>query len=299
MGALTRELDGQHLSEMATLSKAGCIAFGQADHYLDNTGVLLSAMEYAATFDLPVFLTPRDGMVATNGCAHAGAPASILGLPGIPVAAETVALAKLIELARSTGCKLHISRLSSARAVQQIQNAKESGLSITADVGIHHLYFTDAQLTGFDVNFHSAVPFRSQTDRAALRQGVANGTIDAICSDHSPHDLDAKLAPFPASAPGLNALDFFLPLILGLPQLLNVSLETILKCITTSPQNIINHTDGSIDEVVLDTTAPACLLENALLSGGINSPLLGHSCLHDITGEDIPLNGRVLAVRIN
>ncbi|MBX2835364.1 MAG: dihydroorotase [Gammaproteobacteria bacterium] len=298
MGALTRALEGQQLSEMATLSTAGVVAFSQADTPLDNTGVLLSAMEYAATFDFTLSLTPRDGMIAPNGCAHDGATASRLGLPGIPVVAETAALTRLLELAKSTGARLHLSRLSSARAVGLVRAAKTSGLQVTADVAIHHLYFSDEQIEGFDTNFHSIVPFRSALDRQALREGVADGTIDSICSDHSPQDLDSKLAPFPNSAPGLNALDMFLPLLLGLQKVTGLSEQQLFKCASTNPATIVQQDIACFGEVLVDTNSSLCLRESALLSNGMNTPLIDQRSLFGITGEDIELVGKVLAIKL-
>jgi len=217
MAALTTNLAGEQLSELATLQSAGCVAAGQADSALDSTNVLYSAMQYAASFNVPLFMTARDAQLGSGGCAHSGAMASQLGLPEIPVAAETVALARLIELCRETGCQLHVSRISSARAINMIKEAKADGLPLSCDVGIHHLFYTDADLAGFDANFHSAVPFRSAQDRDALRDGIVSGVIDAICSDHAPHDTDARLAPFPTSEPGLSSYDWFMSLLLELP----------------------------------------------------------------------------------
>jgi len=192
------------LTELNTLRAAGCLIFGQADRPIADTAVLLRAMEYAATFDIPISLNPVDAALAGQGCAHDGPIASRLGLPTVPALAETVGVARLLELAASSGCRLHLSRLSTARAVTLVRNAKQAGLNITADVGIHHLFFTEQQLDGYDARFHSAVPFRSEADRAALRQGISDGVIDAICSDHAPLDSDARLAPLPATEPGLS-----------------------------------------------------------------------------------------------
>ena len=282
LAALTADLKGQRLSEIATLRNAGCIAASQADLPIADTAVLLSAMEYAATFDIPLLLTARDPQIGGAGCAHAGAVATRLGLPGIPAATETIGLARLIELCRNTGCRLHISRLSTARGVEQIHAAKQAGLSITADVGIHHLFFTEKHIDGFDVNFHSSVPFRSVQDRDALRTGVANGTIDAICSDHAPHDADAKLAPFPSSEAGLSAFDVFLPLLMQLPALLDVSLAKILAAVSANPAKILASAKvkSTLDVgekanmVLFDPAAPVqCTSEN-LLSHGSNTPFL-------------------------
>jgi len=313
VAALTSGLEGKLLSEMATLYRAGCVIAGHADYAIDDTGVLLSAMEYASSFDIPIMIRPIDPAIAGKGCAHAGSVATKLGLPSIPVAAETVALARLIELCKSTHCRLHLSRLSSERAIELVRNAKALGLPITADVGIHHLYFTHEQIDGFDVNFHSAVPFRTSEDRDALRAGVRDGTIDSICSDHAPHDTDAKLAPFPSSAPGLSTFDAFAPLLLGLPDLLNMSLIDVIAKVTSGParviapqQQIIETTSELIntdpysldtgttaDLVLIDPVATAMLDGAAFLSHGLNSPLVGLSSLSDCSGENVALLGQV------
>jgi dihydroorotase len=267
---------------------------------------------------MPLIITPRDPLLAVNGCAHAGSVATRLGLPSIPVAAETVALASLLELARNIPCRLHVSRLSSARAVNMVNDAKQAGLPVTADVGMHHLFFTDQQLAGFDVNFHSAVPFRSEADRKALRSGLADNTIDAICSDHAPHDADAKLAPFPGSEPGLSAFDSFVPLLLALPELLGISLAAVIAKVTTGPAGVIGSrvdtaspnnsrpvpsgrraAAETADIVLLDPASTLSLDEDSVLSLGKNTPLLGVSNLRDCTGEAIALRGRVHTAIVN
>jgi len=313
IAALTAGLEGKRLSELARLYQAGCLIAGHADVALDDTGVLLSAMEYASSFGIPIMIRPIDPAIAGTGCAHAGSFATRLGLPSIPIAAETVALARLIELCKSTQCRLHLSRLSSARSIELVRNAKALGLPITADVGIHHLFFTHEQIDGFDVNFHSAVPFRTVADRDALRSGVRDGTIDSICSDHAPHDTDAKLAPFPSSAPGLSAFDSFAPLLLGLPDLLNMSLIDVIAKVTSGPARIVashqtliesnaelldtNHYSLDIgtnaDLVLIDPLAPASLESTTFLSHGHNSPLLGLDSLTECTGDDMALLGAV------
>ncbi|MEE9320945.1 MAG: dihydroorotase [Granulosicoccus sp.] len=316
MAALTVGLDGKQLSELATLKAVGCLAAGQADRPIDNANVLYSAMQYAASVDLPLIMTAHDSQLAANGCAHAGAMATRLGLPGIPVAAESVALARLIELCRETGCRLHISRVSSARAVGMIERAKQDGLLVTADVGIGHLYFTDAQLAGFDSRYHSAVPFRSANDRQALRDGIRRGIIDAICSDHAPHDADASLAPFPDTESGLAVYDHFLPLWLALKPLLELSDEQHLNVVTRHPNAILcdELAPGAIlkvgqraDIILIDPDAELTDLSVAATDGttqgaacaghgvsaGCNTPLIGIRNLNQCTDEAIPLTGRV------
>ncbi len=300
IAALTVGLDGERLTEMATLHRSGCRILGHADKPFKNNGVLLSAMEYASSFDIPVMIRPIDPTIARDGCAHAGAVASRLGLPGLPVAAETVAQAQLIELCRSTGCRLHLSRLSSARSIELVRQAKNDHLPVTADVGIHHLFFTHKQIDGFNVDFHSAVPFRSEADRDALRAGLRDGTIDAICSDHAPHDQDAKLAPFPSSGAGLSAYDGFLPLLLSLPDLLNLSYTDVISKVTTGPARITDPdcdyslNAGSVADIILiDPAAPAELNEDELVSQGRNTPLAGLSRLNIDTDSTISLAGQV------
>ncbi len=283
IAALTVGLAGEQLSELATLQAAGCPAASQADIPLSNTNVLFSAMEYAASFSLPLFMTARDSQLGAGGCAHAGAMATRLGLPGIPVAAETVALARLLEVCRETDCRLHISRVSSARALHMISAAKLASLPVTCDVGLHHLFFTDDQLAGYDASFNSEVPFRSIADRDALRQGLYDGTIDAICTDHAPHDRDASLAPFPATEPGLAAYHWALPLILQLPELVGLSLRDVFDKLSSAPKSIIDGSLSSGLEVgkaaeffLLSKESPVAAMEASLESAGTNHPLNVH-----------------------
>lgn len=285
IAALTTGLKGEQLSELATLQGAGCPMAGQADHPLESSNVLYSAMEYAASFNLPLILTARDAQIGAAGCAHTGAVATRLGLPAIPVAAETVALARMLELCRETGCRLHVSRLSSARAVQMIDAAKQQALPVTCDVGLHHLFFTDEHLAGYDSLFHSAVPFRSRSDRDALRSGLSSGIIDAICSDHAPHDKDAGLAPFPATEPGLAAYRWAMPLILQLPELLQLSLAQVFDRLTQAPTQIL---DG-LAHTGLSTDHPADFF---LLSpdGRIEQDDAAQGAAHGASGNNHPLN---------
>lgn len=284
MAALTTGLDGEHLSELATLQRVGCPVASHADVPLGNATVLISAMEYAASFNLPLCMTARDAELGAYGCAHAGAVATRLGLPGIPVAAETVALAKLLELCREVRCRLHISRISSARGVQMINDAKQDGLPVTCDTGLHHLFFTEDHLAGYDASFHSAVPFRSAADRDALRQGVRTGIIDAICTDHAPHDVDASLAPFPATEPGLSAYTWSMPLILQLPELLQMDLAAVFHKLSLAPRSLLDDTAPTGLEAgkpaeffLLDRQAELVQSESADLKAGANHPLHTHS----------------------
>ena len=293
MGALTIGLEGSKLTELVTLQTAGCIIFGQADQPISDSSVLLRAMEYAATFDIPISLKPLDAALGSVGCVHDGPVASRHGLPAMPALAETAGLARLLELANASGCRLHLSRISCARSVKLIKDAKDSGLNVTADVGIHHLFFTDEQVNGYDSRFHSAVPFRSAADRDALRQGVSDGVIDAICSDHAPLDSDARLAPLPATVPGLSCYPQFLPLWLALPKLLGVSVGSLLHTITTSPAQILGLTldEYASAKVVIDPDATSTINDEPH-----HNPLTGIKNLQGITGEDVELKGAALPI---
>ena len=292
LAALTVGLDGEAMTELATLADAGCVAASQADRPVHDTALLLEAMDYAASVDLPLVLRAQDARLGVDGCAHAGAVATRLGLAGIPVAAETIALARLLELARETGARLHVSRLSSARGAAMVAAAKAAGLPVTCDVGIHHLFHTDADLDGFDARYASAVPFRSIEDRAALRGGVIDGTIDAICSDHAPLDVDAGLAPLPQATPGLSVYDRFLPLLLALPEVAAVPLDVAVRAVTEGPARVLGRGTPTGDLVLVDPDAAPD--GAAWLSAGRNSPLLGAERV-----EGCELRGAVRAVVVD
>ena len=214
IGALTVKLEGEKLTEMAELSESGCMAFTQANVPLDDTQVLWRALQYAGTFGFPVWLRAEDLSLAREGVAHDGEVATRLGLPGIPAFAETIALGKLLQLVRATGTSLHVCRISTAGAVDMIRSAKAEKLPVTCDVGIHHVHLSDMDLGYFDSHCHLVPPLRSPRDRDALRTGLADGTIDVICSDHAPVDEDAKQMPFSESEVGATGLELLLPLTL-------------------------------------------------------------------------------------
>ncbi len=218
IGALTEQLEGEALSRMASLKEAGVRCVGMALHPFRDSNVLRRALQYARSMGLTVMLHPQDASLTEGGVAHAGKVASRLGLKGIPVAAETAGLARDLALVADTGCRVHFCRISSARGVEMIAQAKADGLPVTADTTIAHLFLTDHDLMGFNSHLHLRPPLRDQNDRDALRQGLANGTLDAIVSQHTPLGRGAKTAPFPMSTPGAATLDAWLPLCARLVQ---------------------------------------------------------------------------------
>ena len=282
VGALTVGLAGKTLTEMGELSQAGCVAFSQADVPLPDTQMLLRALQYAGTFGHRVWLRPQDHALAQGGVAHDGEVATRLGLPAIPVAAETLALARIFGLVRETRVPVHLCRLSSAQGVAMVREAKREGLPVTADVAIHHLHLCDVDIGWFDPLAHLVPPLRSVRDRDALRRGVRDGTIDAICSDHAPVDDDGKQMPFGEAEPGATALELLLPLTLAWAREEEIPLVEALARITSVPARILGIAQpsladgGTADVCIFDPQAAWIVGRDALASQGKNTPFLGH-----------------------
>ena len=280
LGALTAGLQGERLAELAGLKMAGCIAFSQAKVPVVDTEALLRALEYAATFAFPVWLQPQDYWLSRNGIAHEGEVASRLGLAGIPVAAETIAIGTLIQLVRITGCRLHLTRLSSAAGMQLVHRAQHDGLPITCDVGIHHLLLTEDDIGFFDPHARFCPPLRAQSDRQALSDAVAAGWA-AICSDHTPLGADDKLLPFGDAKPGATGLEVLLPLTLKWAGAAGVTLPAALARITSAPAEILGLATGQLgvgsaaDVCIFDPDATWQLTPETLKSQGKNSPWTG------------------------
>ena len=281
MGALTMGLNGEQLTEMSSLQVSGCIAVSNARKPLLNNLVYRRAMEYAATWDLPIFVVPGDYALANRGCAHEGRVSNRLGLPGIPVSAETVAVATTLELAQVTGARIHFQTLSSARSISMIRDAQQQGMRVTADVAAHQLHLTEMDIDGFDGNCHVLPPLRTLQDRDSLRQALADGTVGAICSCHEPHEPDAKLAPFPATEPGISALESLLPLTLRLVDEKVISLARAIELLTSGPAAIAGLPYSKLrpgceaDICILDPEADWEFKAGELVSSGHNTPFDG------------------------
>jgi len=280
-GALTQGLTGEQISEMAALKHAGCPVMSHADRPMRDTLVERRAMEYAATFGLTVVLRPQDHHLRDKGCAHEGRVSTRLGLPGIPEAAETVALARDLALAEQTGARVHFRGLSCARAIAMLAEAQERQIAATADVSAHQLFLTEDDLEGFDSNCHVDPPLRTKGDCLALRDAVAQGVIAAVCSDHQPHEEDAKLAPFPVTEPGISALETLLPLMLRLIEEGIMDLPAAIARLTVGPTRILGLTAGNLapgcpaDVCVFDPESRWLVSPDTLLSHGRNTPFLG------------------------
>jgi dihydroorotase len=282
LGALTWKLAGERLTEMVVLRDAGCVAFSHADTPIPDTQVLWRALQYAATFGIAVWLRPQDGYLERGGVAHDGEVATRLGLPGIPAFAETIALATILHLVRATRARVHLCRLSTAEGVAMVRAAKSEGLPITCDVGAHHAHLSEVDLGYFDSHCHIVPPLRSLRDRDALRAALAEGTVDALCSDHSPVDEDAKQLPFAESEPGATGLELLLPLTLKWANEARVALPQALAKVTSMPAAILGVPAGDLavgrdaDVCIFDPEAHVKITADSLKSQGKNTPFIGY-----------------------
>jgi dihydroorotase len=266
LGALTKGLAGEALTEMAELTEAGCVGFSQADARIVNTQTLQRALQYAATFGYTVWLRPQDPWLG-KGVAASGAVATRLGLAGVPVAAETVALFTIFELMRATGARVHLERLSSAAGVELVRRAKAEGLPVSADVSINSLHLTDIDIGFFDATLRLSPPVRQQRDRDALRAALADGTIDALVSDHTPVGADEKALPFAEATPGATGLELLLGLALRWGEESGLALPATLARITSDPVRVLGAAVGTLSasagRLVEGGVADVCVVDPA------------------------------------
>ena len=281
LGALTSGLHGEHLSEMYALQQAGCVGVSNCRNPVENSLILKRAFAYAATFGLRVFIEPDEHWLSKGGCAHEGKIATRLGLKGIPVSAETIAITRALELVAETGVSVHFGRLSSAQGAEMIARAKNEQLPVTADVSAHQLHLTEQDISSYNSACHVIPPLRTQRDQEALRRAIADNTIDAICSDHQPHNIDAKRAPFASTEAGISGLETLLPLCLRLSQQTELGLSDVIRKITHSPASILGLNTGTLsvgakaDICVFDSEEDWQLTTDLINSHGKNTPFLG------------------------
>lgn len=280
-GALTLNLDGEHLSEMAALKQAGCVGVSNGLQPVQNSLIQRRALEYAATFDLTVFLYANDHWLANKGCAHEGKVATRLGLAGIPEAAETAAVARDLALIEQTGVRAHFCHLTSGRAAQMVARARFDGALVTADVAIPYLFLSEVDISRFDSQCHLIPPLRTTEDRQQLRDALQRGTFSAICSDHQPHEPDAKISPFPSTEPGISGLDTLLPLSLRLVDERLLDMTEMIRRLTHGPARILGLPYGTLapgavaDVCIFDPEHTWQLDTNTMQSNGHNTPFLG------------------------
>jgi dihydroorotase len=276
---------------MAELTEAGCIGFGQADAAVRDTLVVHRALQYAATFGYSVWLRPNDAWLG-NGVAAKGPLATRMGLSGVPVIAETIALATLFELVRDTGARVHLCRLSSAAGLEMVRRAKAEGLPLTCDASIHQLHLIDMDMGYFDSATRLVPPLRQQRDRDAIRAGLADGTIDALVSDHTPVAEDAKHLPFAEAQPGATGLELLLGAALKWGEADDLGLARTLAAVTSRPAALLAGlgtgsgaaTEGAPRGLAVGAVADLCIFApderwmvepSALRSRSRHTPFLG------------------------
>jgi dihydroorotase len=297
LGALTRKLEGKLLTEMNALSNAGCVGFSQADSAMTDTLVLWRAFEYAATFGYTIFLRAEDYYLAQNGVAHDGEIASRLGLKGIPAAAESLAIATILRIAQQTNTRIHLCRVSSAEGVELIRAAKKNGVQVSADVSAQHCHLTEMDIGYFSALANLKPPLRSIRDKNALCQGLKDGSIDAICSDHTPVNDDAKLLPFAEAEAGASGLELLLPLALKWAADNKASMADAIAKITSQPAQILNIAAGDLsinanaDIAIFSPEVEWKVEASQLKSQGKNTPFLGQSMLGQV--QYTLLNGQL------
>jgi dihydroorotase len=288
LGALTRGLNGEVLTEMAELTESGCVGFGQAEVALASTQVLQRALQYAATYGYTVWLRPQE-LHLGKGVAASGPLATRLGLSGVPVAAETIALHTIFELLKSTDARVHLCRISSAAGVALVRQARAEGLKVTCDVSINSLLLTDTDIGFFDSRARLTPPLRQQRDRDALQAGLRDGTIDALVSDHTPVDEDAKTLPFAEAEPGATGLELLLSLALKWSQDGGVPLARALAVVTSEPARVLGQALGtlqaSVGQLVEGGVGDVCIVDpqdawavqaGTLRSQGKHTPFSGY-----------------------
>ncbi|HEY1076656.1 MAG TPA: dihydroorotase [Fontimonas sp.] len=285
LGALTKQLGGEALAELSALRSAGAVGVSNGYAAIPDSRIARRALEYAQGLGLPVHIFAQDAALAAGGCAHEGPVATRLGLGPIPAAAEVAALRFWISLVEDTGARVHFCRLSTARGVQLLESARALKLPVSADVAAHQLHLSDIDVDGFNAQCHVWPPLRSAADRDALRAAVASGLIEAVCSDHQPHEADAKVNPFPLTEPGISALETLLPLTLALAhEGLLTPLQAIAR-VTSGPAAIAGPALGaaagrlqpgeSADLALIDPDRIWTLHADSMVSAGRNSPFLG------------------------
>jgi len=280
VGALTQQLKGELLTEMAALKAAGCIGFSNALSPIKDSLILRRTMEYAASLDLTLFINAADPWLQ-QGCVHEGAVSARLGLTGIPETAETVAVSRDLLLIEQTGVSAHFQSISCGRTVDLIRDAQQRGLSVTADVSAHHLHLCEHDIGNYDSLSHILPPLRSIRDREQLQQGLRDGVISAITSDHQPLDNDAKLGPFAETSPGISGLETLLPLTMKLVDEEEISLQQAIASLSYHPASILGIEAGQLkvgavaDICIIDPNAHYECQPQQFISAGKNSPFAG------------------------
>lgn len=282
LGALTQGLKGEQLAEYAALKNAKCVALSNAYNPLKSLAITKRCFEYAKTHDMSVFVNPVEPSLH-KGVMHEGEVSTTIGLQGISSLAETIAVTQLIQLAKATGVHLHLSQLSAAESVEQLERAKSEGINVTADVAIQNLLYIDECVENFNSVYYCMPPLRGERDRLALIEGVKRGVIDTITSAHRPQEAEAKQAPFAEAEPGMSSIEFLLPLALMLDQNKELELSTFIDAMTRGASKVLNRAELAVSEGEIADICVFCpdrvrtIDINSIVSHGKNTPLLRES----------------------
>jgi dihydroorotase len=287
--AVTRKLEGRDLCEMGLLSEAGAVAFTDGPRAVANAKVMSRALNYARTFDLLIVQHPEEPMLAAGAMMNSGEVATRLGLAGVSGVAELIQVERDLRLVEATGGRCHFAHVSTRAAVEAIRQAKRRGLAISCDTAPHYFTLTESDVGDYRTFAKVSPPLRGEMDRRAIVEGLADGTIDAIASDHLPQDQDSKRVPFAQAAFGIVGLETLLPLTLGLVHKGQLSLLAALRAVTCRPAEILRRPLGRLergaaaDLILFDPDRPWQVDPAAFLSKSKNSPF-----------ERLPVHGRAL-----
>ncbi|MDO8445516.1 MAG: dihydroorotase [Deltaproteobacteria bacterium] len=281
IGAISKGLKGEELANIGELKEAGCVAVSDDGRPVMNADLMRRALEYASSFGLTVISHAEDLTLAKGGAMNEGAVATRLGLRGIPNAAEDVMVARDIALAELTGARLHIAHISTKAAVRIIRNAKARGVKVTAETAPHYFTLTEEAVEGYNTNAKMNPPLGTAEDVAAIKEGLTDGTIDCIATDHAPHDPDSKDVEFPLAANGIVGLETSLPLTLNLVKEGVLTLSQAIEKLTVNPARAIGLKKGTLsvgadaDITIIDLNEEWAVEPAKLKSKSKNTPFAG------------------------
>ncbi|MBC7334190.1 MAG: dihydroorotase, partial [Actinobacteria bacterium] len=289
VASMTKGIEGKEVSELGLLSEAGAIAFSDDGNCVNDSKIMYEVMRYASQFDALLILHEEDYSLSRSGCANEGYFSFILGLSGIPSLSEELMVARDILLAKKTGARIHITHVSSSNSVQMIRRAKEEGVRITCDVTPHHLFFNDSCLLDYDTNFKVNPPIRSEEDRLALINGIKEGVIDAVASDHAPHLEIEKNTSFNEASFGVIGLEtLFKACFTRLFMEEKIKLSRIISLLTSGPARILNLGEVRIGEgkaadiVIINPEKKGVIKKEDIISKSKNSPFIGKTLCGEI-----------------
>ncbi|MGE5508696.1 MAG: dihydroorotase [Chitinophagales bacterium] len=306
IGALTKERAGEELAEMGDMARAGAVAFSDDGNTVMNAALMRRAMEYARAHGRPVIVHAEDRTLVGEGVMNEGRLATRLGLPGIPGAAEEVMVARDLILAKLTGCRLHVAHVSTAGSLALIRQAKAEGVPVTCEVTPHHLFLTERAVEGYDTAARVSPPLRTAADCAALQDGLCEGVIDAVATDHAPHTLEEKLVEFGQAPPGMVGLETAVGLLVDrLVRPGRLTWGAFVERCARGPARVLGLTPNRIapgavaDLTVIDPQARWTVDPSRFASKGRNTPFAGHT-LHGqatatvVAGRLVMWQGEVL-----